>query len=119
MHAHRTLRCYSLPMDLDERASRDWLLERGDEGSRAVAHELDELRHMMLFERREIKQGLRPADRLVLRTTVAQREWQARPTPSPEDFLFPLSSSVMRVELASTSRMRHLGKDAVRGLPDR
>eukprot|EP00039_Didymoeca_costata_P008709 m.115339 g.115339 ORF g.115339 m.115339 type:complete len:570 (-) comp14198_c0_seq2:167-1876(-) len=70
----RTLRSYSKPVNLDIVFGPNWHSFRGD--SYAIAEFMDHVPHYKLLDKEHIK-GLRPADNMVLSTTVAQREWQA------------------------------------------
>jgi hypothetical protein len=80
----RTLRGYSVPMDLEKEYGRDWWNERGNEGSRVIATKLDELPHYRLFRASNLKRGLRAGDHFMLKTTVDQREW-AYPANADEE----------------------------------
>eukprot|EP00282_Hemiselmis_andersenii_P027489 CAMPEP_0169481610 /NCGR_PEP_ID=MMETSP1042-20121227/30213_1 /TAXON_ID=464988 /ORGANISM="Hemiselmis andersenii, Strain CCMP1180" /LENGTH=101 /DNA_ID=CAMNT_0009596381 /DNA_START=55 /DNA_END=360 /DNA_ORIENTATION=+ len=75
----RTLRSFSVPLDLVAEHGEDWWQHRGDNGGRDIAARLDEITHYRLFEKSHIKKGLRGADAFMLRTTVNQREWQYPP----------------------------------------
>eukprot|EP00037_Helgoeca_nana_P012986 m.119087 g.119087 ORF g.119087 m.119087 type:complete len:104 (+) comp21773_c1_seq2:1810-2121(+) len=70
----RTLRAYSQPIHLAAIFGPRWYARRGD--SYEIAEFVDVVKHYRLIDD-TVLQHLRPADEMVLATTVHQREWQA------------------------------------------
>lgn len=70
----RTLRAYSRPVNLRVVFGDNWHARRGDVYD--IAEFMDSVRHYRLIPISQVPH-LRPADYMILATTVNQREWQA------------------------------------------
>eukprot|EP00041_Stephanoeca_diplocostata_P029071 m.848481 g.848481 ORF g.848481 m.848481 type:complete len:563 (-) comp23488_c0_seq3:95-1783(-) len=71
----RTLRAYSLPINLRTVFGNAWHARRGDVYE--IAEFLDSVKHYLLVDEATVGPHLRAADEMILATTVEQREWQA------------------------------------------
>lgn len=68
----RTLRAYSVPVDLKATFGEDWAIRRGNVFD--IAEHMDIVPHKRLVEHSSVA-VCRPADEFMLKTTVNQREW--------------------------------------------
>eukprot|EP00656_Telonema_subtile_P014629 TRINITY_DN17534_c0_g1_i1.p1 TRINITY_DN17534_c0_g1~~TRINITY_DN17534_c0_g1_i1.p1 ORF type:complete len:101 (-),score=29.38 TRINITY_DN17534_c0_g1_i1:201-503(-) len=75
----RTLRAYSVPVDLPAVFGEDWAVRRGNVFE--IAEHMDVAKHFRLVEHESVAVA-RAADVFMLKTTVAQREW---PEPANVD----------------------------------